>query len=460
MLNNTHAFNTSETRQPSLYSYDEFDAQGGDCNNFCSSFISGIKKHESETIEEKHAILNSPSSNKEEAFKVHDSNGSKRQLKEKRKNKSFTRQLWKNEEDDAIMQLVEKYGKKKWTLIANKLKEDFKIFGKTGKQCRERYYIYIYNRWHNHLDPEVSKEPFTMEEETLIFEEQKRHTGRWSDIAKQIKGRTDNAIKNYFYSILRKELRKVLREINAVSNKIPKELNLNQIRNLMKKHNIAYDCLENVNVKKILIWMDENEEKIPSNKHDHEAESTQNLQSGSKSFDDDNSKDLQPETDVIVLSKPPKKRTSTENPINKELKSPKRLNYNEAPKLNTQKKAAIQPKHFIFPDIANPDEPENVEQNKLPMEPQKYNFWEDPNCMFKPYTAPEMVLAPSFSFGMFPLSSPTFRNVTENSESFFPLPSPISPWLLSPMALNSFQLRMPNTPNMEIDERPGEYIPI
>ena len=151
---------------------------------------------------------------------------------------------------------------------------------------------------------------------------------------------------------------------------------------------------------------------------------------------------------------------AAENPTNKQLKSPKRPNYNEAPKFNTQKKATIQPKHFIFPDVISPDEPENVEQIKLPMEPQKYNFCEDPNYMFKPYTAPEMVLAPSFSFGMLPLSSPIFRNFTENSESLFPLPSPISPWLLSPMAFSSFHLRMPNTPNMRIEGRPGEYMPM
>lgn len=55
-----------------------------------------------------------------------------------RKNKAFTRQLWKNEEDDAIATLVKEYGTKKWTLIAHKLQEEYKIYGRTGKQCRER----------------------------------------------------------------------------------------------------------------------------------------------------------------------------------------------------------------------------------------------------------------------------------------------------------------------------------
>ena len=138
MLNNTRAVNTFETRQHSLGSLDEFDAESGR-DNSCPNNIQVIRKRENEVIEEKHAISNLPSLNKEEVFQNHDNGESKRKLKEKKKSKLFTRQLWKNEEDDAIIQLVEKYGKKRWTLIANKLKEDFKIFGKTGKQCRERY---------------------------------------------------------------------------------------------------------------------------------------------------------------------------------------------------------------------------------------------------------------------------------------------------------------------------------
>eukprot|EP00826_Nyctotherus_ovalis_P001557 TRINITY_DN10255_c0_g1_i4.p3 TRINITY_DN10255_c0_g1~~TRINITY_DN10255_c0_g1_i4.p3 ORF type:complete len:131 (+),score=29.84 TRINITY_DN10255_c0_g1_i4:162-554(+) len=62
----------------------------------------------------------------------------KRKSKTARKNKAFTRQLWRNEEDDAIATLVRQHGIKKWTLIARKLQDEYKIYGKTGKQCRER----------------------------------------------------------------------------------------------------------------------------------------------------------------------------------------------------------------------------------------------------------------------------------------------------------------------------------
>ena len=40
---------------------------------------------------------------------------------------------WSMEEDEKIMTLVEKYGAKKWSFIAQHLN------GRVGKQCRERY---------------------------------------------------------------------------------------------------------------------------------------------------------------------------------------------------------------------------------------------------------------------------------------------------------------------------------
>jgi hypothetical protein len=57
---------------------------------------------------------------------------------------------WTKEEDEKVVDLVKKYGPKRWTLIAKHLK------GRIGKQCRER--------WHNHLNPEIKKTAWTEEE--------------------------------------------------------------------------------------------------------------------------------------------------------------------------------------------------------------------------------------------------------------------------------------------------------
>lgn len=64
-------------------------------------------------------------------------------------------------------------------------------------------------RWHNHLNPEVNKNAWTEKEEQAMFEAHQRHGNRWTEIAKHFPGRTDNDIKNHFYSMLRRSLRRV-----------------------------------------------------------------------------------------------------------------------------------------------------------------------------------------------------------------------------------------------------------
>ena len=58
---------------------------------------------------------------------------------------------WTKEEDQILRNLVDKYSPRNWSFLA-------KMMGsRQGKQCRER--------WHNHLNPEIKKTPFTKEED-------------------------------------------------------------------------------------------------------------------------------------------------------------------------------------------------------------------------------------------------------------------------------------------------------
>jgi len=107
---------------------------------------------------------------------------------------------WTPEEDQILRDKRALYGRK-WAKIAAHLP------GRQGKQCRERFV--------NHLDPNLKKGEWTDDEEAILIALHEHHGNRWANIAKQLPGRSDNDIKNHWYSTIQRKFQTHGREVSS-----------------------------------------------------------------------------------------------------------------------------------------------------------------------------------------------------------------------------------------------------
>ncbi|OWM77291.1 hypothetical protein CDL15_Pgr028928 [Punica granatum] len=106
----------------------------------------------------------------------------------------LNRGAWSAEEDEILTYYIKSHGEGQWRDLPQRAG-----LKRCGKSCRLR--------WVNYLRPYIKRGNICEEEEELILRMHKLLGNRWALIAARLPGRTDNEIKNYWNTNLRKRVR-------------------------------------------------------------------------------------------------------------------------------------------------------------------------------------------------------------------------------------------------------------
>lgn len=209
-------------------------------------------------------------------FQVKESKKSRKQKKTKKV--TLKKGQWSSQEDKLLEQWVRENGPKNWEACGRFIQ------GRRGKQCREH--------WSNCLNPDLKKGNWTPEEDFLIMFFYEKCEGSWKKIIPLFNGRTENSIKNRFFSELRKYAYKDIEseeEKKLISKKKLDELKnyLSQALNQAKKY--LFEKTE-MTQEKFILFIKENEQKLKDNVLDIDSENNESTLStnlGASLFEDE-----------------------------------------------------------------------------------------------------------------------------------------------------------------------------
>ncbi|XP_004491789.1 myb-related protein 306-like [Cicer arietinum] len=112
---------------------------------------------------------------------------------------------WTPEEDIILVTYIQEHGPGNWRAVPTKTG-----LSRCSKSCRLR--------WTNYLRPGIKRGNFTEQEEKMIIHLQDLLGNRWAAIASYLPQRTDNDIKNYWNTHLKKKLKKLQTDNNSEGN--------------------------------------------------------------------------------------------------------------------------------------------------------------------------------------------------------------------------------------------------
>lgn len=126
-----------------------------------------------------------------------------------------------------LKELVDLYKSKNWAKIAHDV--SIRIHKtRTGKQCRER--------WINKLKFDVESNGWTDEDIKRLFEIQGKIGNKWSEISPSFPTKSKNSIKNFFYSTVRRNIRRFnagKRETEKIKGDIKELIKIPEIREIL-----------------------------------------------------------------------------------------------------------------------------------------------------------------------------------------------------------------------------------
>ncbi|KAA8538657.1 hypothetical protein F0562_028265 [Nyssa sinensis] len=177
---------------------------------------------------------------------------------------------WTKEEDERLINYIRSHGEGCWRSLP-------KAAGllRCGKSCRLR--------WINYLRPDLKRGNFTEEEDELIIKLHSLLGNKWSLIAGRLPGRTDNEIKNYWNTHIKRKLinrgldPQTHRPVNATATassclefgnaNASSSLYINDINMInQSKFNLITDSVEDMKCNSSTT-----EETQPQNSHQHQA---------------------------------------------------------------------------------------------------------------------------------------------------------------------------------------------